>query len=126
MDTYAYAAKQCFINTNSNSNALNICSLNAILPLNTGNRPSIKQDLKSLNIVRTHPNLQKTPPLMHEMQRNREIETILIHTSQHYNEKLSDIFFRQINIPPPHINLEVDSDSHTSQTAEILKRIEPI
>jgi UDP-N-acetylglucosamine 2-epimerase (non-hydrolysing) len=63
---------------------------------------------------------------MHEMQRHPEIEAILVHTGQHYDEKLSDIFFRQMGIPSPQVNLEVGSGSHASQTAEILKRIEPV
>jgi len=60
------------------------------------------------------------------MQRYPEIEAILVHTGQHYDENLSDIFSRQMGIPSPHVNLEVGSGSHASQTAEILKRIEPI
>jgi UDP-N-acetylglucosamine 2-epimerase len=60
------------------------------------------------------------------MQRHPEIEPILVHTGQHYDEKLSDIFFRQMGIPAPHVNLEVGSGSHAVQTAEILKRIEPL
>ena len=84
------------------------------------------QPLKILNIVVARPNLPKIAPLMHEMQRHPEIEAILVHTGQHYDEKLSDIFFRQMGIPSPHVNLEVGSGSHASQTAEILKRIEPV
>jgi UDP-N-acetylglucosamine 2-epimerase (non-hydrolysing) len=60
------------------------------------------------------------------MGRHPEIEPILVHTGQHYDEKLSDIFFRQMGIPAPHVNLEVGSGSHAMQTAEILKRIEPV
>jgi UDP-N-acetylglucosamine 2-epimerase (non-hydrolysing) len=60
------------------------------------------------------------------MQRHPDIEPILVHTGQHYDEELSDIFFRQMGIPSPHVNLEVGSGSHASQTAEILKRIEPV
>jgi UDP-N-acetylglucosamine 2-epimerase (non-hydrolysing) len=82
--------------------------------------------LKILNIVGARPNLPKIAPLMHEMQRHPEIEAILVHTGQHYDEKLSDIFFRQMGIPSPHVNLEVGSGSHASQTAEILKRVEPV
>src|SRR5213078_1236892 len=84
------------------------------------------QPVKILNIVGARPNLPKIAPLMHEMQRHPEIEAILVHTGQHYDEKLSDIFFRQMGIPSPHVNLEVGSGSHASQTAEILKRIEPV
>jgi UDP-N-acetylglucosamine 2-epimerase (non-hydrolysing) len=84
------------------------------------------QRLKILNIVGARPNLPKIAPLMREMQRHPEIDPILVHTGQHYDEKLSDIFFRQMGIPAPHVNLEVGSGSHAAQTAEILKRIEPV
>src|SRR5882724_9076334 len=86
----------------------------------------MSQRLKILNIVGARPNLPKIAPLIHEMRRRPEIEPILVHTGQHYDEKLSDIFFRQMGIPAPHLNLEVGSGSHASQTAEILKRTEPV
>ncbi|GAC1703219.1 MAG: hypothetical protein NVS9B4_10690 [Candidatus Acidiferrum sp.] len=63
---------------------------------------------------------------MREMQRHADIDPVLVHTGQHYDEKLSDIFFRQMGIPEPHVNLEVGSGSHAAQTAEVLKRIEPV
>src|SRR5271167_3815392 len=86
----------------------------------------MSQPLKILNIVGARPNLPKIAPLIREMQRHPEIKAILVHTGQHYDEKLSDIFFRQMGIPAPHLNLEVGSGSHAAQTAEILKRIEPV
>src|SRR5260221_14175675 len=86
----------------------------------------MSQRLKILNVVGAPPNLPKIAPLMREMHRHPEIEAILVHPGQHYDEKLSDIFFRQMGIPSPHVNLEVGSGSHASQTAEILKRIEPV
>ena len=86
----------------------------------------MSQLLKILNIVGARPNLPKIAPLLREMQRHPEIEPILVHTGQHYDEKLSDVFFRQMGIPEPHVNLEVGSGSHAAQTAEILKRIEPV
>src|SRR5215472_16714648 len=82
--------------------------------------------LKVLNVVGARPNLPKIAPLMREMQRHEGIEAILVHTGQHYDENLSDVFFRQMGIPSPHVNLEVGSGSHASQTAEILKRVEPV
>jgi UDP-N-acetylglucosamine 2-epimerase (non-hydrolysing) len=82
--------------------------------------------LKIINIVGARPNLPKIAPLIREMQRHPEIEPVLVHTGQHYDEALSDIFFRQMGIPAPHVNLEVGSGSHASQTAEILKRVEPV
>src|SRR5580692_6016516 len=86
----------------------------------------MSQRVKILNIVGARPNLPKIAPLLREMQRHPEIEPILVHTGQHYDEKLSDVFFRQMGIPEPHVNLEVGSGSHAAQTAEILKRIEPV
>jgi len=83
-------------------------------------------DLKILSIVGARPNLPKIAPLLREMRRHPGIDPILVHTGQHYDEKLSDIFFRQMGIPAPHVNLEVGSGSHAAQTAEVLKRIEPV
>jgi UDP-N-acetylglucosamine 2-epimerase (non-hydrolysing) len=82
--------------------------------------------LKIINIVGARPNLPKIAPLIREMRRHPEVEALLVHTGQHYDEKLSDIFFRQMGIPPPDVNLEVGSGSHAFQTAEVLKRIEPV
>src|SRR5438309_10815586 len=82
--------------------------------------------LRIINIVGARPNLPKIAPLIREMRRHPEIEPILVHTGQHYDEKLSNIFFRDMGIPAPDINLEVGSGSHAAQTAEVLRRIEPV
>lgn len=79
-----------------------------------------------INIVGARPNLPKIAPLLREMQRHPEIEPLLVHTGQHYDENLSNIFFHQMGIPAPHVNLGVGSGTHAEQTAEILKRVEPI
>src|SRR5689334_22159680 len=86
----------------------------------------MSRPLKIINIVGARPNLPKIAPLIREMQRHPEIDPILVHTGQHYDEALSDIFFRQMGIPAPHVNLEVGSGSHAAQTAEVLKRVEPV
>jgi UDP-N-acetylglucosamine 2-epimerase (non-hydrolysing) len=82
--------------------------------------------LKIVNIVGARPNLVKIAPLMREMRKHADLAPVLVHTGQHYDEKLSDIFFRQMGIPKPDVNLEVGSGSHAWQTAEILKNIEPV
>jgi UDP-N-acetylglucosamine 2-epimerase (non-hydrolysing) len=83
--------------------------------------------LRIINVVGARPNLPKIAPLMREMQRHPDkVEPILVHTGQHYDDSLSDIFFRQMGIPSPHYNLEVGSGSHAAQTAEVLKRVEPV
>jgi UDP-N-acetylglucosamine 2-epimerase (non-hydrolysing) len=82
--------------------------------------------MKVLNIVGARPNLVKIAPLMREMRRRATIEALLVHTGQHYDETLSDVFFRQMDIPRPDVNLGIGSGSHAWQTAEILKSIEPV
>jgi UDP-N-acetylglucosamine 2-epimerase (non-hydrolysing) len=99
---------------------------NAILPLSDASDYFMSRSLKIINIVGARPNLPKISPLIREMQRHPDIDPILVHTGQHYDEALSDIFFRQMGIPTPHVNLEVGSGSHAVQTAEVLKRIEPV
>lgn len=82
--------------------------------------------MKILNVVGTRPNLVKIAPLLREMRNHQEIFPLLVHTGQHYDERLSEVFFRQMGIGQPDINLDVGSGSHAWQTAEILKRIEPV
>lgn len=82
--------------------------------------------LKILNVVGARPNLIKIAPLVREMGRHSRIRPVLVHTGQHYDENLSDVFFHQMGIPAPDFNLEVGSGSHAWQTAEVLKRIEPL
>src|SRR5918999_5200765 len=53
-------------------------------------------------------------------------EQIVVHTGQHYDESMSDSFFRDLEIPPPDDNLEVGSVSHAVQTARIMERFEPV
>jgi len=86
----------------------------------------MSKPVKVFNIVGARPNLVKIAPLMREMCRCASIQPVLVHTGQHYDEKLSNVFFRQMGIPTPDFNLEVGSGSHGWQTAEILKRIEPL
>ncbi|HEY6670863.1 MAG TPA: UDP-N-acetylglucosamine 2-epimerase, partial [Solirubrobacterales bacterium] len=53
-------------------------------------------------------------------------EEILVHTGQHYDPELSDVFFEQLEMPTPDRELEVGSGSHAEQTAAILTRLEPL
>jgi UDP-N-acetylglucosamine 2-epimerase (non-hydrolysing) len=58
--------------------------------------------------------------------RERGIRQTLVHTGQHYDPNLSDVFFEQLKIPQPDVNLGVGSGSHAAQTAEIMRRFEPV
>ncbi len=68
----------------------------------------------------------KIAPIMAAYEAHPTIEPLLVHTGQHYDERMSDLFFRQLGIPEPDINLGVGSASHAVQTGEIMKAFEPV
>jgi UDP-N-acetylglucosamine 2-epimerase (non-hydrolysing) len=82
--------------------------------------------MKILNVVGARPNFMKIAPLMAEYGRRGDVEAALVHTGQHYDRAMSRLFFSELGIPQPDINLEVGSGSHAAQTAEIMKRFEPV
>ncbi|HOF18737.1 MAG TPA: UDP-N-acetylglucosamine 2-epimerase (non-hydrolyzing), partial [Phycisphaerae bacterium] len=65
-------------------------------------------------------------PLMEAYRGAPRIRPLLVHTGQHYDERMSDLFFRQLGIPQPDLNLEVGSGSHAAQTAAIMTAFEPV
>ncbi|PTB96662.1 UDP-N-acetylglucosamine 2-epimerase (non-hydrolyzing) [Marivirga lumbricoides] len=77
------------------------------------------------HIVGTRPNFMKLAPLHAELS-SRNIEQKIIHTGQHYDDKMYGIFFEQLEIPIPDYNLAVGSLSHARQTAEMMIRIEEV
>ncbi|RMF85254.1 MAG: UDP-N-acetylglucosamine 2-epimerase (non-hydrolyzing) [Planctomycetota bacterium] len=81
---------------------------------------------KIINVCGARPNFMKIAPLMRAYRAHENIEPLLVHTGQHYDENMSDLFFRQLNIPEPDLNLEVGSGSHAKQTAEIMIRFEQV
>ncbi len=68
----------------------------------------------------------KIAPIMKALDEIGGFDVLLVHTGQHYDEKMSRLFFEELEIPKPDINLEVGSGSHAVQTAEIMKRFEPV
>jgi UDP-N-acetylglucosamine 2-epimerase (non-hydrolysing) len=82
--------------------------------------------MKVLNVVGARPNFVKIAPLLREMARRPQIEPVLVHTGQHYDPRMSDGFFDALAIPAPDVNLGVGSGSHAQQTAEVMKRLEPV
>jgi UDP-N-acetylglucosamine 2-epimerase (non-hydrolysing) len=82
--------------------------------------------MKIVAVVGARPNLMKIAPLMWEFGRRPGIEVHLVHTGQHYDPALSAVFFEELRIPQPDANLGVGSGSHAAQTAEVMRRIEPV
>jgi UDP-N-acetylglucosamine 2-epimerase (non-hydrolysing) len=79
-----------------------------------------------LNVCGARPNFMKIAPLMRAYRAHPALRPLLIHTGQHYDKNMSDLFFSQLQIPEPDVNLEVGSGSHAVQTAQIMQRFEPI
>ena len=77
-----------------------------------------------LHVVGARPNFMKAAPVLHALQRRAGIKQTLVHTGQHYDRNLSEVFFSQLGIPPPEVNLEVGSGTHAQQTAAIMCRFE--
>jgi UDP-N-acetylglucosamine 2-epimerase (non-hydrolysing) len=90
--------------------------------------------LKLLFVAGARPNFMKVAPLIKAAQarnasaRNgeRKLEWRLVHTGQHYDRQMSQIFFEELEIPQPDVNLEVGSGSHAQQTASIMSKFEPV
>lgn len=78
-----------------------------------------------LCIVGARPNFMKMGPILNAL-RQHGFAAPLVHTGQHYDAHLNDQVFADLGLPEPDINLEVGSGSHAQQTAEIMKRFEPV
>lgn len=76
-------------------------------------------------IVGARPNFMKIAPIDREL-RNRGIETLLVHTGQHYDQNMSDVFFEDLNMKSPDVHLNVGSGSHATQTARIMIEFEKV
>jgi UDP-N-acetylglucosamine 2-epimerase (non-hydrolysing) len=79
-----------------------------------------------LHVVGARPNFMKVAPVYRELRVRSNVRQLLIHTGQHYDVNMSDVFFEQLGIPAPDVNLRVGSASHAQQTAEIMARFEPL
>lgn len=79
-----------------------------------------------LHVVGARPNFMKAAPVVRALQRHKEVRQTLVHTGQHYDANMSNVFFQQLGIPAPDVNLAVGSGSHAKQTAEIMSRFESV
>jgi len=82
--------------------------------------------MKILCVAGARPNFMKIAPLMEAFRARKGLEAFLVHTGQHYDRQMSELFFDQLGIPAPDANLGVGSGSHAVQTAEIMWAFEPI
>jgi UDP-N-acetylglucosamine 2-epimerase (non-hydrolysing) len=79
-----------------------------------------------LHVVGARPNFMKAAPVLRALGNLGGIKQTLVHTGQHYDANMSDVFFSQLEMPTPDVNLGVGSGSHARQTAEIMTSFEPV
>jgi UDP-N-acetylglucosamine 2-epimerase (non-hydrolysing) len=79
-----------------------------------------------LHVVGARPNFMKAAPVFHALRARPGMRQTIVHTGQHYDKNLSDVFFSQLEIPAPDVNLGVGSATHARQTADIMIGFEPV
>ena len=73
-------------------------------------------------VVAARPNMMKAAPILAEMAVSPRVEPLLVHTGQHYDYSMSQVFFEELELPEPTINLEVGGGTHHEQTGEVIRR----
>jgi len=79
-----------------------------------------------LHVLGARPNFMKAAPVIRALQQRAGVKQLLVHTGQHYDFNMSDVFFEQLGMPAPDVNLQVGSGSHAKQTADVMTRFEPV
>ncbi len=82
--------------------------------------------MKILSVVGARPNFMKVAPIHDELTKHDRFTSRIVHTGQHYDEEMSDIFFEQLGLPRPDQYLGVGSGDHADQTAEIMKAFKTV
>ena len=80
-----------------------------------------------LLVVGARPNFMKIAPIMQEIaKQTNQFSQLLVHTGQHYDEKMSQVFLDDLGLPRPDVNLDVGSGSHAAQTAQVMRKFEQV
>jgi len=82
--------------------------------------------IKIANVVGARPNFMKIAPIVDEMKKHHDIEPILVHTGQHYDQVMSKLFFDDLGLPKPDIYLGVGSGGHGTQTGKVMMEFERV
>jgi UDP-GlcNAc3NAcA epimerase len=82
--------------------------------------------IKIVTILGARPQFIKAAALSQVLKKTNEIEEVIVHTGQHFDEKMSDVFFKELSIPIPKYNLGINSLSHAQMTARMFEGIEEV
>ncbi len=81
---------------------------------------------KIITVAGARPNFMKVAPILRLLDKSNKYKSVLVHTGQHYDHKMSDVFFKELDIRDPNYHLDVKSGSHAQQTAKIMVAFEEI
>ncbi|HEY8210380.1 MAG TPA: UDP-N-acetylglucosamine 2-epimerase (non-hydrolyzing) [Myxococcaceae bacterium] len=79
-----------------------------------------------LHVVGARPNFMKAAPIWKAIAARGSLEQVMVHTGQHYDARMSDVFFGDLGMPAPDIHLGVGSGTHAEQTARVMLALEPV
>jgi UDP-N-acetylglucosamine 2-epimerase (non-hydrolysing) len=82
--------------------------------------------MRIVHVLGTRPNFVKMAPVIAALREREGLENAIVHTGQHYDRAMSDVFFEELGVPEPDHMLGVGSGSHSEQTARVLERLEPV
>src|SRR6266536_2528670 len=82
--------------------------------------------ISTVNVVGARPNFMKMAPLMRAMEASGRFKTHLVHTGQHYDAAMSEVFFDDLGLPHPDVYLDIGSGTHAQQTARAMLGLEPV
>jgi UDP-N-acetylglucosamine 2-epimerase (non-hydrolysing) len=82
--------------------------------------------MKFLHVVGARPNFMKVAPVLAQLRKDPRVSQVLVHTGQHYDPRMSDVFFQDLGMPAPDAHLGAGSGSHAQQTAKIMVEVEPV
>jgi len=77
-------------------------------------------------VAAARPNFMKVAPLFHALKKELWVDPVIVHTGQHYDLNMSDVFFRDLSLPEPHVHLGVGSGSHAEQTGQVMIAYEKV
>ena len=82
--------------------------------------------MRLIHVVGARPNFMKIAPVMRALEGRPGVEQLLVHTGQHYDPQMSDVFFRDLDLPKPDVYLGVGSGTHASMTGKVMELLEPV
>lgn len=82
--------------------------------------------MKLMCVVGARPNFMKAAPVIEALKRYPEVQVLLVHTGQHYDHQMSTLFFQELGMPKPDVDLQVGSGPHGEQTGQMMIKLEPL